>query len=256
MAGTAAPDPQAAAASSRPLPERLRRALDVCQVRYGPAALRAGVELAPGAGLATGVPALDRLTGGLPLGRVTLLGGPPGAGAVGLGLAALAASSHEVPVALVDFEHTVDPADLLAYAGTFERLWVVRPRQPREGWAAVRALARAGVRACLAVAGAAALEPDPTTLLPTLAETRAVCTVVGGRQVPSCWRVASSLTLAVEPLGWWWVHGDIAGVDVALRVDKHRLGPAGGRLRLRVRFPRPYPPGAGVEALAVPPGSG
>ncbi len=237
------------------VPERLRRALDACQVRYGPTALRAGIAADRGSGLSTGIAALDHLTGtgGLPLGRVTILEGPLGAGALTLGLAALAAASREVPCALVDFDHTVDPADLTAYAGVLDRLWVVRPREPLEGWAAARALVRAGVRTCLAVAGTGALAPAPSALLPALAETQAVCAVVGGTSVPEPWRVASSLTLAVAPLGWWWAHGDIAGVDVALHVGKHRLGPAGGRLRLRVRFPRPYPPGAGVEVLAAGP---
>ncbi len=247
-----------AAAASPPRPERLRRAVDACRIRYGPDALRTGVGSDPAATLSTGIPALDRLTGvgGLPLGRVSLLEGPAGAGTVALGLVTLAAASRDVPVALVDFTHAVDPADLVAYAGTLERLWVVRPRQSMEGWAAVRALVRAGVRACLAVAGPLALAPAPAALLATLAETLAVCTVVGAGPVPAPWRVASSLTLACAPRGWWWVHGDIAGSDLVCTVAKHRCGPAGGRLGLRVRFPRPYPPGAGVEALDAEPGAG
>ncbi|HVA21816.1 MAG TPA: hypothetical protein VNN74_06955 [Candidatus Micrarchaeia archaeon] len=257
-AGAGAGAGPAGVSALRTRPERLRQAVRACQVRYGAVALRTGVDAVRAQGLSTGIAALDRLTGvgGLPRGRITLLEGPAGAGTVALGLAALAAASREDPVALVDFSHTVDPADLLAYQGTLGRLWVVRPRQPLEGWAAVRALVRAGVRACLAVAGPRALALAPSALLPTLAETLAVCTVVGGPQAPGPWRVASSLTLACEPRGWWWVHGDIAGVDLACTVGKHRCGPAGGRLCLRVRFPRPYPPGAGVEALAAAPGAG
>ena len=224
--------------------------------RYGPAVIRIGaVASAPGPErLSTGIPALDALTGGgLARGRITSWVGRPGAGGVPLALAVLAAASQEVPVALVDFTHQVDPADLCAYGGDLAQCWVVRPRHPDEGWAAVRGLVRAGVVMCLGICRPQdpALAAVPPALPAAVAEVGAVCQVAGGEEAADPWWRASHLVLRCAASRWWWVHGDVAGVDVTVQVARRRDGVPGAQAGLRVRFPRPYPPGAGVEALAV-----
>ncbi len=229
--------------------------------RYGPAVIRtgAGASAAAPDGLSTGIPALDALTGGgFPRGRITCWTGRPGAGSVPLALAVLAEVSREAPVALVDFTHQVDPADLCAYGGDLAQCWVVRPRCPEEGWAAVRGLVRAGVVMCLGVCHPRdpALAAVPPALPAAVAEAGAVCQVAGDEEEGDRWRRASHLVLRCSAPRWWWVHGDVAGVDVTVQVARRRGGAPGARAGLRVRFPRPYPPGAGVEALGEEPVAG
>lgn len=82
--------------------------------------------------LATGVGALDALLpgGGLPLGRITLLCGPPSTGRTGLALAAAARVTREdgERAAWLDAAGTFHPPSAAAAGVDLERLVVVRPQ--------------------------------------------------------------------------------------------------------------------------------
>jgi len=243
-------DPRA----KRPGTVALELALSSLNRRYGPGAVHSGAppEIQ---GLTTGVEPLDRITGcqGLPRGRISRLTGGPSSGAFDLGLSLLAEVSRSASTALVDFTLGIDPGDIEAYGGDLDNCWLVRPRRPEEGWAAARALAKAGVELCLLVAedwprltpGAA-----PAALLATLSEGACAGMVLGGRLIPAALRERICLELECWRLDWSLAHGDVCGLRLEAQVARSHLGATGASCRLQLNFPRPYPLRTGLEALA------
>lgn len=239
--------PPAAGTGAAPL----RLALGSLRRRYGQEVIRtASQEVLQG--LSTGVGELDRITGcgGLPQGRITRLGGGVGSGAFDLGLALAARVGATGLLALVDFTKGVDPGELDAYGGDLGNTWVVRPRSPLEGWAAARALARAGVGLCLLVLDPGDPGPSPgaaAALLAGLVEGGGAGLLLGEWQPPLALRSRVSLELGCQRLEWLLANGDVSGMRLRVQVLRSHLGAPGTSCRLRLRFPRPYP---GMPGLA------
>ena len=220
--------------------------------RYGPGVVRWGGD-AQRSGLETGVGSLDALfvPGGIPRGRLSWLAGAPGEGVISLGLALLAGMSRDLPVALVDFDQGADPGDVADYGGRLENCWWVRTSKPEPGWAAARALVRAGVDFCLLLAerwpqmGGAV----PALLQSALEERGAVALLVGGTDVPASVGGRLGVGISCRRERWTVIHGDVAGIRVRLEVARSRLGAPGGGCRLEIGFPRPYPNRTGIADL-------
>jgi len=107
-------------------PSALERAL----TDLGPQVRRGALPSLPVPRLASGVPALDALTGGgLPRGRVSEIAGPDSAGRTALGLALLAATTRSGALAAwIDPDDAFDPASAAAAGVELARvLWVRAP---------------------------------------------------------------------------------------------------------------------------------
>ena len=244
----------------------LEEAVAALRHRYGPAALRRGGDPLPADAWATGVPALDGLTGagGLPRGRLSVLAGS-GRGATGrltLLQALVAAASREGAVAYVDLAGTLDPGYLADLGADLDACLVVRPPggAAGAGLAMARALVRAGVPWLAVAAGrrgplAAALEHPLAALAATVEGARAVACVAVAEPVAAPLAYASSLTVACTPLGWQEAHGDVVGLRVRLRVAKSKVAAPGGEATVLLRYPRPYTVAGAVGVPAVLPGA-
>jgi hypothetical protein len=242
---------------AKPRAGALELALSALSHRYGPGAVQAGAP-PPLQGLATGVSSLDSLTGcqGLPRGRISRLVGEPSSGAFDLSLALAAEASRSESVALVDFTLEVDPGAVEAYGGELDNFWLVRPRCSEEGWAAARALAKAGVGLCLLVADDwSRLTPGaaPAALLAALSEGASAGLILGGRRIPAALKERICLELECWRLDWSWAHGDVCGLRMGVQVSRSHLGAPGVRCRLQLNFPRPYPRRIGLEELEAEP---
>ncbi len=241
---------------AKPEAGSLALALSSLNFRYGPGAVHAG---APPLlqGLATGVSSLDDITGcrGLPKGRISRLTGGSPSGAVELGLALAAAVSRSAAVAIVDFTLGLDPGNIEAYGGELDNCWLVRPRRPEEGWAAARALAKAGVALCLLVAQDwSRLTPGaaPAALLTALSEGECAGLVLGGRLIPAALKERICLELECWRLNWALAHGDVCGLRLGAQIIRSHLGAPGASCRLQLNFPRPYQLRVGLEELGEP----
>jgi hypothetical protein len=118
--------------------------------------------------IATGVTALDALTGGLPRGALSEIAGQASSGRTGVILTALAgATRRQEACALVDASDSFDPASAVAAGVDLERLlWVRCSNMPRRKFGAAHtALSRPGpgspLRAAFATNGTE--EPGPIT---------------------------------------------------------------------------------------------
>ncbi len=239
-----------------PKPEAgaLELALSSLNIRYGPGMVHLGAP-PPLRGLTTGASCLDDITGcrGLPRGRISRLTGGSSSGAFELGLALAAAVSQSAAVAIVDFTLGFDPGNVEAYGGELDNCWLVRPRRPEEGWAAARALAKAGVPLCLLVAGDwPRLTPDaaPAALLTALSEGDCAGLLLGGRLIPAALKEKVFLELECWRLDWVLAHGDVCGLRLEVQVIRSHLGTPGSSCRLQLNFPRPYQFRVGLEELA------
>ncbi len=227
----------------------LEAALADLKRRFGPGAVRSG-EPDHQAWLDSEVPGLT-----LPRGRLSCLGGGPGSGSAELGLVLLAAVSRRAAAVLVDFTGAADPAVLVDYGGDLSQIWVVRPRRPLEGWAAARALARAGAALCLLLPS----DPMPPATGATAVGLHnaaagsgsAILLAGGGRPAPAL-RERIFLDFDCRRLRWVTSHDDISGMQVELRLSRSRLGPPGESWRLQINFPRPYPQVAGATLQSEP----
>ncbi|MGH7642716.1 MAG: hypothetical protein ACRENX_06835 [Candidatus Dormibacteria bacterium] len=231
----------------------LALALSSLNFRYGPGVVRTG---APPLlqGLATELSSLDDITGcqGLPRGRISRLTGSSPAAAFEFGLALAAAVSRSSAVAIVDFTLGLDPGSVAAYGGELDNCWLVRPRRPEEGWAAARALAKAGVDLCLLVAGEwSRLTPNaaPAALLTALSEGDCAGLLLGGGLLPAALKERICLELTCWRLNWAWAHGDVCGLRLGAQVSRSHLGAPGASCRLQLNFPRPYQLRVGLEEL-------
>lgn len=231
----------------------LELALSSLNLRYGPGVVRAGAPPLP-RGLATGLDALDGITGcqGLPRGRISRLTGGPASGAFDLGMSLAAEVSRSAPVVIVDFSLGFDPGAIEAYRGELDSCWLVRPRQPEEGWAAARALVKAGVALCLLVAEDwPRLTPSaaPAALLTSLAEGDCAALLLGGRLIPAVLKERVCLELECWRLDWSLAHGDVCGLRMETQVIRSHLGAPGASCRLHLNFPRNYQLRVGLEGL-------
>ncbi|MGC1185511.1 MAG: hypothetical protein WBA31_10255 [Candidatus Dormiibacterota bacterium] len=240
--------------STEPPVGALELALASLNFRYGPGMVHAG---APPQlrGLPTGVDVLDEITGcqGLPRGRISRLTGGSASGAFDLGMALVAEVSRSAAVVIVDFSRSWDPGNVEAYRGELDSCWLVRPRKPEEGWAAARALAKAGAALCLLVAeNWHRLTPSaaPAALLTALSEGDCAALLLGGRLIPAALKERISLELECWRLDWALAHGDVCGLRMETQVIRSHLGAPGSSCRMRLHFPRSYQMQVGLEGLA------
>ncbi|HEY6538147.1 MAG TPA: hypothetical protein VI138_03795 [Candidatus Dormibacteraeota bacterium] len=231
----------------------LELALASLNSRYGPGSVQAGAP-ARLSGLVTGVETLDAITGcqGLPRRRISRLRGRSGSGAFELGLALAAEVSRSAPVVIVDFTLDLDMGIIDAYGGDLDNCWVVRPRHQEEGWAAARALARAGIALCLMVAEDwPRLTPAaaPAALLTALTEGDCAALLLGGRLLPAALSERVCLELECWRLDWALAHGDVCGLRLTAQVTRSHLGAPGASCRLQLNFPRAYQLRVGLEGM-------
>src|SRR6202035_2889938 len=131
--------------------DSLSAALATLRSRYGPQALRRGGSPEEAGAWATAVPVLDGVLtpGGLPRGRVTLLGaarrGPSGGLTLLQSLVALASRSHDT--GYVDLAGTLDPGFLADLGADLDACLVISPGPERweRGLVMARALVGAGM---------------------------------------------------------------------------------------------------------------
>jgi len=240
--------------STKPRAGALGLALSSLNLRYGPGMVHTG---APPLlqGLPTGVDALDRITGcqGLPRGRISRLTGGSASGAFDLGMALAAEVSRSAAVVIIDFSLSLDLGYIEAYRGELDSCWLVRPRKPEEGWAAARALAKAGAALCLLVAEDwHRLTPSaaPTALLTALSEGDCAALLLGGRLIPAALKERISLELECWRLDWALAHGDVCGLRMETQVIRSHWGAPGSSCRMQLHFPRAYQMQVGLEGLA------
>ena len=187
------------------------------------------------AGFATGIPELDRATGfdGIPRGRVSELTGPPGSGALTLGLRALAtALDHGGLAAYVDLPGTFAPTAGAALGLDLSRLVLVRPPDADTALQATATLLRSNAfEALLLDLEVARPRANRWSHLADLAGRGAaglvVVTASVGPRVTGLPYLAS-LRLGVACRGWRWQPSRLTQVPVGLtlevRVLKSRSG--------------------------------
>ena len=208
-------------------PAALRHAVRKIEQRWG---LHATGRLfgisPPEAGFSTGIPALDRATGfdGIPRGRVSELTGPPGSGALTLGLRALAtALDHGGLAAYVDLPGTFAPTAGAALGLDLSRLVVVRPPDADTALHATATLLRSNAfEALLLDLEAARPRANRWSHLADLAGRGAaglvVVTASAGRRVTGLPYLAS-LRLGVACRGWRWQPSRLIRVPVGLTLE-------------------------------------
>lgn len=244
---------------------RLESAVGYIHERWGPDALRRG--RADGAAvphISTGFPALDAAlgTGGLPRGRLSVLSGAPTSGKRTLAALVMAQAQrgNRRLAAWIDLAQTCD-ADYLARCGVdLGRLLVGRPGDGRE---ALDMLVTLGERSELAVVvfdGWGALASDASTrqyaaaaldgLAPRLAHSRAALLVldepppllqglvaaIAGDPADQALGQQCAVRLALSRERWISLGPDVRGYQIQVQIQKNKLGPAGGAVRLEIRF--------------------
>ena len=229
--------------------------MDVIHLRFGEHALAAVDRLPPVEAWPSGVGAVDRLTGigGLPRGRISVLGGRGTCGKTSLGLALLAQATREFGSAIaVDPGRSFDPWALMEFRPDLRSLTVVRPPLPRSdiptgadavGEAAV-ALAKAGAGFLLLSlpARAAALADPWLPVLAAAAERSDALVVVLVEEAPRALAHASSLSLEVERTTWKFERGELVGLRARLTCVKNKVSMPGRMAEIEIN----YPLGAGL----------
>lgn len=220
----------------------VERAIDVIQVRFGAQALGRREVLPTVEAWPSGVHPLDRLTraGGLPRGRVSLLGGRGSCGKTSLGLALLAAATREfASTAVIDAGHSFDPWSLEAFGPDFGALVLVRPPDAGSCGEAATTLAKAGAGFLLLLLPhrvAAAADPW-LPLLCSAAEKSGCVTVAVTEAAPRALAHASSFSVEVERTGWIREHGSLIGLRARLTCVKLKLGLPGLAAEVEIRHP-------------------
>lgn len=221
---------------------RLNQAVDVIHLRFGEHALAAVDRMPPTEGWTSGVGAVDRLTGigGLPRGRISVLGGRGSCGKWSLGLAMLAQATREFDSAIViDPGRSFDPWALLEFAPDLRALTVVRPAGPEAAGEAAVGLARAGagfLLLSLPARVAAAAEPW-LPLLAAAAERSGTLVVALVEEAPRPLAHASSLSLAVERMTWKIDRGELVGLRARVTCVKNKLSLPGRVAEIEVNYP-------------------
>ena len=243
----------------------LQDAIGRIRSRWGAAALTTHPEVDAGiaTGVATGIAELDGLTavGGVPAGRVSLL---LGTGGLDVAERLLARATQAEVSLLVDFNGHADPWLLAKLGADLDRLVILglRPGHHetslRDCLDAALALVRAGVRCVvLDLPPSTAAEPIWDIYAPLLAsacgKADAILVVVAATAGAPL-RYASSLSLRFLRQSWWLTHGDLAGVRLAVEVEKSKVPVIHPRAVFTVAFPRgaflPPVPAAAVEAAS------
>jgi RecA/RadA recombinase len=221
---------------------RLNQAVDVIHLRFGEHALAAVDHLPATEGWASGVGAVDRLTGidGLPRGRISVLGGRGSCGKWSLGLAMLARATREFDSAIaIDPGRSFDPWALLEFEPDLRNLTVVRPPDPEAAGEAAVGLAKAGagfLLLSLPARVAAAAEPW-LPLLAAAAERSGTLVVALVEETPRPLAHVSSLSLAVERMTWKIERGELVGLRARVTCVKNKLSLPGRVAELEVNYP-------------------
>ncbi|HVD00891.1 MAG TPA: hypothetical protein VNG93_07065 [Candidatus Dormibacteraeota bacterium] len=221
---------------------RLSQAVDVIHLRFGEHALAAVDRLPATESWACGVGAVDRLTGigGLPRGRISVLGGRGSCGKWSLGLAMLARATHEFDATIaIDPGLSFDPWALLEFGPDLRALTVVRPLDPEAAGEAAVSLARAGVGfLLLSLPGRAGASAEPwLPLLAAAAERSGTLVVALVEETPRPLAHASSLSLAVERLTWKIERGELVGLRARVTCVKNKLSLPGRVAEIEVNYP-------------------
>ncbi len=222
--------------------DRLLQAVTALQSRFGSAALHRAPAAA--AARSSGIPDLDALTGigGWPVGRLSLLAGPPGSGKRTLAQQAVAFATQEGVAVYIDLPGYLDADFLHRLGADLNRLLVVRPKTLKEAMDSARVLARAGADlVCfdLPRPNASALDAELPHLVHRTEE--AACTTLlvheAQAEAPAV-RYYASLIVALQRRAWH-LHsdGDLAGLEVDAVTVKNRLAPPGRRARLQLFYP-------------------
>jgi RecA/RadA recombinase len=226
---------------------RLNQAVDVIHLRFGEHALAAVDRLPAVAGWASGVGAVDRLSGidGLPKGRISVLSGRGSCGKWSLGLAMLAQATRQFGSAIaVDPGRSFDPWALLEFRPDLRSLTVVRPADADAVGEAAVGLAKAGagfLLLSLPARVAAAAEPW-LPLLAAAAERSDALVVAVVEETPRPLAHASSLSLAIERTTWKIERGELVGLRARVTCVKNKLALPGRVAEIEVN----YPLGAGL----------
>jgi RecA/RadA recombinase len=227
--------------------QELDQAIDVIHLRFGEHAL-ARVETLPAVeGWATGIEALDRLTGvrGLPKGRVCVLQGRGTCGKTSLALALLARATREFAHAIaIDPGLSFDPWALMGFGPELGTLTVVRPPDAEATGEAVVGLARAGAGFLLLnlpARVAAGAEPW-LPLLAAAAERSEAVVVAVVEAAPKALAHASSVSFGLERTGWRFERGELVGIRARVTCVKNKVGMPGAGAELEIN----YPLGAGL----------
>ena len=223
--------------------DRLQQAITVLQTRFGSAAPRPAAPPCPVR--SSGIPELDALTGigGWPVGRLSLLAGPPGSGKRTLAQRSVASASRESVVAYIDFPQRLDPEFLNHFDARLDHLLVVRPTSLKDGMASVRVLARAGVDLiCIDLprARSSGLDAELPHLLHRAAEAECTLLLIHDAEADDAIRYYASLILTFQRSAWVFrPDGDLEGLQVDATSAKNRLAPPGLKKRWIVPYPIP-----------------
>lgn len=224
--------------------EKLQSAVGAIHMRFGHQALVRANRLPAAQSWPTGQSGVDRVCGigGLPLGRVSVLGGTPGSGKLSLALALLARATQEFARAVaIDLRSSLDPWTLAQFGADLGALMLVRPPTPAAVGEAAVALARAGA-GFLLVLGAL---PEPALAPLESAAARSGCLVIAVADVAgaaelaealSALAFASSLTLEVKRLRWLTERRQVVGLRSRMSCTKNKLAAPGGEAELEVRY--------------------
>ncbi len=220
------------------------------QLRYGPRALgRAAPAPSPVAHISTTFPDLDAALGigGLPRGRISEIVGPATSGKVTLAAKVLAAAHAErdAMVAWLDLSRTCDPDYLRRCGLDLDRLLVVRPDNVLDAPAITLHLVESQALAALVfdgmadLLGAASVEPVLAGTLERLAavvahtETAAIFLAEPYAQYRTLAHVAA-VRLAIRRERWLSRGPDVRGYEGHVQIVKHKLGPAGATVVIRI----------------------
>ena len=208
-------------------PAALRLAVNEIEQRWGlHAAGRLFGVSPPEAGFSTGIGALDQATGfhGIPRGRLSELTGPPGSGALTLGLRVLAAALDSGGLAAyVDLPGTFAPTASAALGLDLSRVVVVRPPDAETALQAAATLLRSNAfEALLLDLETARPRANRWSQLADLAGRGAaslvVVTAAGGPRVAGLPYLAS-LRLGVACRGWRWQRSRLTQVPMGLTLE-------------------------------------
>jgi len=221
---------------------QLSKAVDVIHLRFGEHAIAAVDRLPRVEAWQTGVGAIDRLTGigGLPRGRVGVLGGHGSCGKTSLGLALLARASREFgQVIVIDAGGSFDPWALMQFEPDLGSLTVVRPPDAETAGEAAVALARAGAGFLLLLLPArvaAAAEPWLPVLAAAAERSEAIAMAVV-EETPRPLAHTSSLSLGVERLTWKIERGELVGLRARVTCVKNKVAAPGRVAEIEVLYP-------------------